>query len=239
MAEYFRFFNTSADDPREYLAADFAEYFSRFLTDGLYVDEGNTSLKPVPGTGLSVKINPGYAFIRGYMYHNDADLQLNLEPADNVLSRMDRVVLRFDEVAREIRLRIKTGTFASEPTPPSLEESSTVKELGIARVLVPNNLSEIKVQHITDDRFTDACGVVSSLITIPIQDLWNSWLEQRGDIYNEWESQSDEIDGEWSGFKVNWVNWFESVQNDLGIRVMIGEEEPANMEVGDLWFKIL
>lgn len=221
MAEHYRFFNSAEGDVREYLAAEFAEYFNRFLSDGLYVENGQAGLKVTPGSGLGVQVAPGYAFVRGYMYHNDAPLVFGLEPADSVLDRMDRVVLRFDEVAREIRLGVKTGAFSSTPTAPALEITATVKELGLARVLVKHGATTIRQQDITDERLTDACGLVSSLIEVPAQEMWDAWNLAL------------------AGIATDWQGWFESVQNDLGVRVMIGETEPADIQAGDLWFKVV
>ena len=221
MAEHYRFFNSAEGDVREYLAAEFAEYFNRFLSDGLYTENGQAGLKVTPGSGLGVQVAPGYAFVRGYMYHNDAPLSFDLDPADSVLDRMDRVVLRFDEVAREIRLGVKTGAFSSTPTAPALEITATVKELGLARVLVKHGATTIRQQDITDERLTDACGLVSSLIEVPAQEMWDAWNLAL------------------AGIATDWQGWFESVQNDLGVRVMIGETEPADIQAGDLWFKVV
>ena len=74
MAEHYRFFNSADGDVREYTASEFAEYFSRFLSDGLYTENGKAGLQVTSGDGLSVKIATGYAFVRGYMYHNDMEL---------------------------------------------------------------------------------------------------------------------------------------------------------------------
>ena len=221
MAEHYRFFNSMAEDVREYLAADFAEYFSCFLSDGLYTEDGKAGLKVSPGAGLGVEVAPGYAFIRGYMYHNDAPLTFELEPPDTILDRLDRVVLRFDEVAREIRVTVKTGQFSSTPVAPALEEASNLKELGLARVLVKHGVSGLSAKNITDERLTDACGLVSSLIEIPAQEMWAVWNQTL------------------TGIEANWLSWFESVQETLGIRVMIGESEPPEIEAGDLWFKVV
>lgn len=230
MAEHFRFFNSTEGDVREYLASEFAEYFNRFLSDGLYTENGQVGLKVMPVNDLSAEVAAGYAFIRGYMYHNDAPLELTLDPPDNVLHRKDRIVLRFDEVAREIRLRVKTGTFSSAPTAPALEETSTVKELGLAQVLVQAGASRISASSITDERMTKA-GLVSSLIDIPAQEMWNVWNQALSNIEAEWEQQSDDIDGAWQ-------TWFDNVQATLGARVLIGEIEPPMIQEGDLWIKI-
>ena len=134
---------------------------------------------------------------------------------------MDRVVLRFDEVAREIRLGVKTGAFSSTPTAPSREKTATVNQLGLALVLINHGSTTIPQQDITDERLTDACGLVSSIIEIPVQEMWDAWNLALGGIETAWE------------------DWFESVQNDLGVRVMIGETEPAEIQTGDLWLRVV
>ncbi len=239
MAEHFRFFNSTENDVREYLAAEFAEYFSRFLSDGLYTENGQAGFRVIPGTGLTVQVAAGYAFVRGYMYHNDAPLELSLESSDSVLKRMDRVVLRFDEVGREIRLVVKTGTFASSPVAPALEETATIKELGLAQVLAGAGATSITTGNITDERLTSACGLVSSIITIPAQEMWDVWNGALDDIQAAWDQQSDDIDTDWDVLKGAWQSWFQNVQNDLGVRVMVGEAEPPGLQTGDLWLKVV
>lgn len=218
--EHFRFFNSTAEDPREYLASEFAEYFNRFLSDGLYTENGQAGLKVTNGSGLSVNVATGYAFVRGYMYHNDASLAKALDASDAMLDRIDRIVLRFDEVAREIRIQVKRGTPASSPQVPALEDSTYVKELGLAQIRVRRNASTISASDIVDERLTSA-GLVSSLIEIPAQEMWDVW------------------DGELDQIKQAWQDWFNSIQNTLGIRVMIGETEPPELEAGDLWFEVM
>ena len=210
MAEYFRFFNSSEGDPREYTASEFAEYFSQFLSDGLYAQDGNAGLKVTAGTGLNIKIAPGYAFVRGYLYKNDATINIALDPADSMLNRIDRVVLRFDEVAREIKVALKKGTFTSTPQPPVVVISDTVRELTLAQVKIKAGATGLTAADITDERLTDKCGLVELLASIPFSDMMDQWNE-----------------------------WFQGRQNETGGRVFGGATEPAEMIAGDLWLKEL
>ncbi len=235
--EHFRFFNSTAEDPREYLASEFAEYFNRFLSDGLYSQNGNAGLKVTFGSGLGVVVQPGYAFIRGYMYHNDENLTKTLEAADAMLDRIDRIVIRFDEVAREIRIHVKKGTPSSSPAVPALTDETYIKELGLAQVRVRKGSASIVSSDITDERLTSACGLVSSLITIPAQEMWDVWNNALSDIQAAWANDEENIITQWQQIKLAWENWFDSVQNVLGVRVMIGEVEPPDLESGDLWFR--
>ena len=236
MAEHYRFFNSESGDEREYTAAQFAEYFSRFLSDGLYTEDGEAGLKVTAGNGLSVDIAPGYAYVRGYMYHNDAEINKTLEPADSILDRIDRIVLRFDEVAREIKIDVLTGDFSSTPQPPEITVTDTVKELTLAQVLVRHGASTVTV---TDERFSNTCGLVSSLIDIPAQEMWTIWNQALSAIQDDWDSVQGDIDGEWDTIKGAWQAWFDSVQATLGSRIFSGTEEPAEIQTGDHWFKEL
>lgn len=202
MAEYFRFFDSTENDVREYTAAEFAEYFSRFLSDGVYTEDGRMGLKVTTINGFNIKVSPGYAFIRGYMYKNDADIEFTLDPPDVVLDRIDRIVLRLDIINRRMNIRLKEGTLGSIPSPPPLVDTVDVKELPIAQIRVnANSTSGI----ILDERVP-----VSSLIEIPLEEIWEVFYE-----------------------------WFDSVKNTLGRRVMVGTTEPADIQVGDFWFREL
>lgn len=176
MAEHFRFFNSSEGDPREYPASDFAEYFSLSNDDGVHSKNGVPGLKATPGTGLTVNVATGYALMRGYMYHNDAEMALELEPADSVLQRIDRIVVRLDLVAREIRAAVKTGTFSSTPAAPTLEDTTAVKELALAQVKIRAGATAITTQDITDERsiFSGARVFTGRTEPVGIQpgDIW-------------------------------------------------------------------
>jgi len=174
VAEYFRFFDSTEDDAREYTAAEFSEYFSKFLSDGVYTENGEMGLRVTTINGFNIKVSPGYAFIRGYMYKNDTDIEFALDPPDVVLDRIDRVVLKLDIVNRTMNIQLKKGSLGSQPSPPSLIDNSSVKELPIAQIRI-NHGSTTGI--IIDERVP-----VSSLIEIPYEDMvreFNDWFEER------------------------------------------------------------
>ena len=141
MAEYFRFFDSTENDVREYTAAEFSEYFSKFLSDGVYTENGEMGLRVTTINGFNIRVSPGYAFIRGYMYKNDEDIEFILDSPDVVLDRIDRVVLKLDIVNRTMNIQLKKGTLGSQPSPPSLIDNSSVKELPIAQIRVNHGAS--------------------------------------------------------------------------------------------------
>lgn len=136
MAEYFRFFNSTEQDVREYQASEFAEYFEAFIPDGVYFADG---LVVTNGTGLEVILGTGCANIRGYFYKNDAPIIFTLDPADSVLNRIDRIVIKLDIINRTMKAILKKGTLGSNPVPPALIDNSSVKEIPIAQIKVNAN----------------------------------------------------------------------------------------------------
>jgi len=148
MAELSRFFNSEVGDVREYPASDFAEYFDKFLSDGIYTDNDSMGLNTTI-TGLVATVGEGFAFIKGYLYKNDADITFNLTNADAILSRIDRLVLKLDTVNRSMNVIKKEGTLGSNPTAPTLIDNASIKEILLVQIRV-NATSSTGI--ITDER---------------------------------------------------------------------------------------
>lgn len=168
MAELSRFFN-SVNGDRRYLAEEWAEYFSQFLTNGVY----HTNFIPTlavktDGTKMSIYVEPGTSLINGYMYKNTTNKVLQVEDADPVFSRIDRVVVRLDrnQEVRNITAQIIKGVPAYNPKPPELTRDNYVYELSLAQVYVTKGATFIGVENLTDERTkADVCGLVRSMIT--------------------------------------------------------------------------
>lgn len=75
--------------------------------------------------------------------------------------------MRFDEVAREIKIVVKKGTFSSTPQAPAIEVSSTVKEMTLAQVRIRKGATSISAQDITDERLSQNCGIVTLTVPVP------------------------------------------------------------------------
>ena len=73
MAERFRFFDSiDGEDEREYTADELAEYFRQFIRNGIF--SGGENLKVETNEqDMKVFINPGYAWIEGYLYKIDTE----------------------------------------------------------------------------------------------------------------------------------------------------------------------
>lgn len=250
MAEHSRFFDSSPSEVREYTAKDWREYFSLFYKSGVNVTDNSIDLQVTNGIGMQVKVATGYGFIEGGMYHNDAVLNLAISASDATLDRIDRVVLRFDELAKEITIKIKKGNLGSSPIAPTLSNTSTLKELSLARIRVRKGATSILASDITDERMSEFCGVISPVFNVPIADMWDSWedtralinqdwLDKKSEINGEWVSNKGNINTEWNGLKLSYSDWLALIQADLGARVITSPNDAdiSLMNEGDVWIK--
>lgn len=157
------FFNSTSGD-RMYDAADFAGYFAKLVSNGIFYTNAD-NLRVTPGDGLSVNVLAGSAWINGYAYENTGELNLTLAAADGVNPRVDRIVVRWDAVARQISAAVLTGT-AAYSSAPSLTRSDNIYELALADIAVAAGAVGLAAGDITDRRLDTAlCGTVNSLIT--------------------------------------------------------------------------
>lgn len=176
------FFDSTSDDPRLYPAREFAEYFARFIGNGIY--GGGTNLKvSAAGTDNKVSIATGYAWINGYLYSVFAEsLSLTMTPA-TTLDRIDRIVLRLNvsTPVRAIRATILQGTPGTSPVAPALTRSGDIYDISLAQVRLTAGSAIVLPHQVTDERLNNAvCGVVTGLInqadTTQLFNEFQSWL---------------------------------------------------------------
>ncbi len=147
-------FNAVAIDgvpDRVYTAEDFAAERAAYVSNGV-TSADSLTVTPSSLGGMAVDVAAGTAVIDGYTYRNTAALSLSLAEADAALPRIDRVVLRLDLTAREMRCAILTGTAAEMPTAPICTYTDTVREIPLAAVFIPAGETFIEGTYLTDLR---------------------------------------------------------------------------------------
>jgi len=228
------FFNSINGD-RKYGAERFAEYFASFIGNGVFPNPSN-GLQVMANNDMTVTVKAGRAWINGYILINDDDYTLTLEPADGVLSRIDRIVVRYDIADREIRLEVKKGTFASSPVAPTLQRDADAYELALADIYISAGTTSITQANITDLRLsTEYCGIVHGVVDqvdteVLFQD-YQAWIAQKKQQYDtdisQWTQQKQEEFQNWYTAKQQemydvqaqleqaWNAWFQTIQNAL------------------------
>ncbi|MDE5168579.1 hypothetical protein [Paenibacillus larvae] len=214
MAETYRFFDSTDTDERLYTADEFAEYFRQVLSDGVF--NGGTNLK-VESTGKNMEtyIQPGYAWLQGYLYAvKDTRLPLQHPYPHATLDRIDRVVIRLDKRLehRYVKAFVKEGTPSTTPSAPALTRNDNVFEISLAQVKIVKGKSYIEGYQITDERLDkNVCGIVNSLIQADTTTIFNQfkhWFDSRtADFEKEWKDWLEEMKDKGGGeFGVTSVN---------------------------------
>lgn len=199
---------------RTYTAEDYATYFGSFIGNGVFPNP-SSGLQVISNTDdMNITVKPGKAWINGYMYYNTDNLVLKIEPADGVLKRIDRIVIRLDFINREIKCYVKKGNFASDPISPTLQRDEDMYELAIADILVENGVISIQQSKITDTRLdSEVCGIVTQTVeTIDTTDLYNklqAYIDERGQDVKYW---MDKATTQW---EIDFNTWFETIKDIL------------------------
>lgn len=171
---------------RLYDAKIFRDYFKKFLSNGVYFGHyknyGENGMKVSLDNGLAIKVNKGCGIINGVDYELENDTLLILErPASG--ERKDRVVIKVDDTlaTRETQLYVKEG---NGTTPASLQRDNNIYEICIAEITVKST-SNITTTDIVDKRLDkNLCGVVSSLISIDGEELYQNFKNYVNSIKN-------------------------------------------------------
>lgn len=242
------FFN-SIDGDRRYNAGRFAEYFATFIGNGVFPNP-STNLQVISNNDMTVTVRAGKAWINGYILINDNDYILNIDVADGLLNRIDRIVVRYDTVDREMKLEVKRGDYATNAVAKGLQRDADAYELGLADIIVKNGIISITQANISDLRLNDdLCGIVHGIVeqvdTTTLFNQYLTWLDEKKDQYDndmmQWTTNKKDEFNIWTTIqeqdfeswrrqeKANFDAWFASAQNILdeniaaNLLIMIGD----------------
>lgn len=228
------FDSVDGEDERYYTADEFADYFRRFIRNGIFNGSGDNLQVGAVGQDMRTFIKQGYAWLEGYLYKIDIEpLKLYHPMAHAEYSRIDRVVIRLDKTLenRYVKAFVLTGIPSENPQVPSLTRDENIYEIGLAQVEVLAGKSFIESYQITDERLNPAvCGIVTHLFeqvdTTEIFNEWQLYLDARkshGDTeFADWltflnDKKQDAsmehasflamLDSKFSAFQHTWTNW--------------------------------
>lgn len=212
MAQQSGFFNSVGGD-RTYASEFFAKFFGSFIGNGIFPNP-SSNCQIVANDDMTITFKAGKGWINGYYYQNDADLILNVEAADAVLKRKDRIVLRYSKADRNILVKVKKGAFASNPVVPALQRDADLYELGLADIYVGNNAVSISDANIDDLRLdNELCGVVHGLVDqVDTTTIFNQYLSKYAEIEGLIDSDIADLK---AGYQSAWSIWFAGIQDVL------------------------
>lgn len=178
---------TESGYDKEYVADDFARYFRAFISSGIFMKEP-TNLQVIANGDMTVTLKPGKMIIEGYRYDNTADIIIDIDPADGVLGRIDRVSATWSQEDRDIHYTLQKGTPSYTPIAPECRRSEEYKDYVVADIYVAAGAIKIQQQNITDQRLnSDVCGLAT-----PFTDLnTDAIFTQYQDAVNEFLKFAD------------------------------------------------
>lgn len=175
MGKYANFYN-SVNHDRVYSSESFAEWLEPFFTNGVF----NGSFAVTGNGGMSVNVSPGFAYINGRMKKFDGQITLSIQPADGSLDRIDSVIVRRDDTARDFTIMIVKGNTSANPLPPDLTRNASVFDLRLANIRVSSGAIKIEPRFIYDQRMTSDCGYVTGTVHqidyTEIMTQWNDFM---------------------------------------------------------------
>lgn len=231
MAQESGFFNavqSGGTYDRTYNAADFADYFSSFIGNGVFLNANSDGLQVVAKTGLTVTVKAGRAFIDGYYYHLTENMDVTLQ-ANNTSSAVNRmIVCELNLTDRQITVKARDG----QQTPIN---NGTIHELVLAVVNVGAGVSSISNSVISDMRPNKTyCGFVEAVVeNVDFTSLYN----QMQTSFNEWfDEVKDQLTTDVAG---NLQSQIDTLESQLNSQVSTLQGQIANVKtsfyrVGDI-----
>lgn len=193
---------------REYHADDFARYFRSFISSGMFMKK-SSNLQVIANGDMSVTLKPGNMIIDGYRYENTDDIIIQLDPADGVLDRIDRVSITWSKEDRDISCTVQKGVPSYEPVPQECRRTSDYLDYVSADILVAAGAIKITQKDITDQRLnSEVCG-----LALPFTELDTSTLNAKlQEYYDRVMRENDE----WKqDEKDKFTTWFENIKGQL------------------------
>ena len=182
------FFNSKNHD-RLYDATQISTLFEGLINDGVYQGVGHI-FKVSASNGMNVTVDTGRAWFNNTWTRNDALIVLTVPTAEQVLKRIDAVVIEVNslETVRNNTIKIVKGTPASNPSKPSLTKNDDVHQYPLAYITVDPNVTVITQQKIQNAVGTSACPFVTGIIdTLDIDDLIAQWSSEFNVLFAELE----------------------------------------------------
>lgn len=234
MSERYGFFNavetSSGVYDSTYNAEDFANYFSKFIGNGVFVNPTD-GLKVSIQSGLKVTVKAGSAYIDGYYYELTENKTLTIPVNSSAYVQEDSIVVRLNKVNRKISIELKQNDV-------SVSRTSTVSELQLATIRKPIGASTLVQSDVTDMRpHNEVCGFVTGVVQqISTSDLFSQFTS----MFNEWFTGiKGQLSGDVATSLQNQINEINKKINAMPtIRQGTSEPSDSTGKDGDIYIRI-
>lgn len=204
--EYSGFFNGD----QEYGQEEFSRYFNNIYESGVSTNEDNTMTLGVANNSNVIKVESGFAIVKGFYLYNDSHKNLLIAPDVNY-DRIDRVVVRLNISNGKVSIEVKNGVAGTNPKPPILQRDKLIHELSLSQIYVPRSGSLTLI----DERYRqELCGAIRP-------------------------KNLTEFNTMLAGFTEKFDRWFNSQQAKGWRNIFIQPDAPIGSVSGSIWIKTL
>lgn len=201
-------FFDAIDSDRTYSADEMNRPYRRVISNGVFATPSgtpSTDLQVVESSGMNIICKAGEGLFADKWFENPSPIVITVPDNTATVPRIDSVLVQVDTrtSGRVGNIVYRTGTPASSPTPPAINQTEGVVEYRLANIRVNAGVTSILGRYITDRRGSSDCPWVTSLIyqvdTSTLYDQWASayaeYFEQEKAIWDAWYSQlTDDLD---------------------------------------------
>lgn len=198
------FFDAINSD-RTYSADEMNRPYRRIISNGVFATpQGNpsTDLQVVESTGMNIICKAGEGLFADKWFENPFSIVITVPNNTSTVPRIDSVLVQVDTrtSGRVGNIVHRTGTPASSPVPPAINQTEGVVEYRLANIRVNAGVTSIQGRYITDRRGSSDCPWVTSLIyqvdTSTLYDQWQAayaeYFEEEKAIWDAWYAQLTE-----------------------------------------------
>lgn len=164
----------------EYIGAEEVMRWLHGRTSGVFAAAQNAAVTAMDTPGMGITVSDGTGWMtdaggNGVVWWIDTEktsgqkLQLEIDMADGVLNRIDRIIVEWKTInyADLPEIKVLKGTASSTAGAPALTNNSTVRQISLARVSVAAGITAVTASMITDERLDPAvCGLVTDGLEI-------------------------------------------------------------------------
>lgn len=220
---------------REFNSADWARALMKMYDTGVHPVPDDALQVVAVDNRMEISVSPGFAFVRGHCYTNDAPLHFEINTANANYNRKDIIVIRQSNTDRQTFALYRWGEPSGAPEPPALIRNDDEYEIQIAEILVKAGAQTITQADITDTRASsELCGLsVVPLYHVDLETFYQQYnkrkeqefaaMDQHEVTYaNWWQQYTDTGETTWEDYKLRWLgrmvnfdDWFGTIQGNI------------------------
>ena len=206
------FFDAINSD-RTYSADEMNRPYRRVISNGVFATPSgtpSTDLQVTASSGMNIICKKGEGLFGDKWFENPSSIAITVPSNTGTVPRIDSVLVQVDTrtSGRVGNIVHRTGTPASSPTPPAINQTEGVVEYRLANIRVNAGVSAITQSMITDRRGSSDCPWVTSLI----------YQVDTSTLYDQWQAAYEEY---FETEKAIWDAWYAQLTEDLDVSMTL------------------